>query len=87
MFVHQPLFQQFAHCFRPKYRNYVLELNASDERGIQVVRNKISTFARASAGNTNLGCRIVILDEADSMTKVGNHASVNIKSGLSAYWC
>lgn len=48
----------------------MLELNASDERGIDVVREKITNFARSSAGGTSFGFKIVILDEADSMTKV-----------------
>ncbi|KAH7924569.1 P-loop containing nucleoside triphosphate hydrolase protein, partial [Leucogyrophana mollusca] len=61
------------------FRNRVLELNASDERGISIVREKIKTFARqtpraqmvASDGNT-YPCppyKIIILDEADSMTQ------------------
>ncbi|OBZ75276.1 Replication factor C subunit 2 [Grifola frondosa] len=61
------------------FRSRVLELNASDERGISIVREKIKNFARqtpraqavASDGKT-YPCppyKIVILDEADSMTQ------------------
>jgi replication factor C small subunit len=43
-----------------------LELNASDERGIDVVRDRIKNFARASFGGYEY--RIIFLDEADSLT-------------------
>ncbi len=43
-----------------------LELNASDQRGIDVVRGRIKEFARASFGGHNY--RIIFLDEADSLT-------------------
>merc|ERR1712025_1430083 len=51
------------------------ELNASDERGIQVVREKVKNFAQQTAsGKRSDGApcppfKIIILDEADSMTK------------------
>jgi len=42
-----------------------LELNASDERGIDVVRDRIKDFARASFGGYDY--RIIFLDEADAL--------------------
>jgi replication factor C small subunit len=49
-----------------------LELNASDERGINVVRERIKNFAHLMAINAPF--RIIILDEADSMTSDAQHA-------------
>lgn len=48
------------------WREHFLELNASDERGIDVVRGRIKNFARASFGGHDY--RIIFLDEADSLT-------------------
>ena len=46
--------------------DHFLELNASDERGIDVVRDRIKSFARTSFGGANY--RIIFLDEADALT-------------------
>ena len=51
----------------------VIELNASDDRGIGIVRNNIITFAKIAVGSKDpkYPCpdfKIVILDEADAMT-------------------
>ncbi|KAL8784471.1 MAG: hypothetical protein Q9213_003942 [Squamulea squamosa] len=60
------------------FKSRVLELNASDERGISIVREKVKDFARTQLSNPPLYYRdkhpcppykIVILDEADSMTQ------------------
>ncbi|KAH3668074.1 hypothetical protein OGAPHI_001828 [Ogataea philodendri] len=59
------------------FKSRVLELNASDERGISIVRDKIKTFARLSVSQPSAEdlekypCppyKLIILDEADSMT-------------------
>ncbi|KAG7892620.1 hypothetical protein KL925_000794 [Ogataea polymorpha] len=51
-----------------QFRDAVLELNASDDRGIEVVRNKIKQFAQKKVQLPPGRHKIVILDEADSMT-------------------
>ncbi|MCV0372428.1 MAG: replication factor C small subunit [Nitrosarchaeum sp.] len=48
-------------------RDYTLELNASDERGIGMVREKVKKFSRY-AGMADVPFKIIILDEADEMT-------------------
>ncbi len=51
------------------WRNFTLELNASDERGIDTVRERIKDFSRYSrAGFGNIPFALVILDESDMMT-------------------
>ena len=50
------------------WRDHVLELNASDERGIDVVRHKVKDFARTMAVG-NVPFKIIYLDEADHLTK------------------
>lgn len=49
-----------------------LELNASDDRGIDVVRDRIKSFARSSFGQYDY--RIIFLDEADSLTDAAQAA-------------
>lgn len=50
------------------WRDYALTLNASDERGIHTVRERVKTFASYRSGSTGIPYRIIILDEADEMT-------------------
>lgn len=55
------------------YKNMVLELNASDDRGIDVVRNQIKNFA-STMQIFSKGYKLIILDEADAMTNVAQNA-------------
>ncbi|KAB8214796.1 P-loop containing nucleoside triphosphate hydrolase protein [Aspergillus novoparasiticus] len=66
-------------------RQMVLELNASDDRGIDVVREQIKTFASTkqifsmapqptSGGSSLASYKLIILDEADAMTATAQMA-------------
>ena len=52
--------------FGNSYSQNFLELNASDERGIDVVRDTIKNFARTLAFDS--GFKIIFLDESDALT-------------------
>jgi replication factor C small subunit len=56
------------------WRDYTLSLNASDERGIDVVRERIKTFARFADRREGIPFRLAILDECDEMTNDGQTA-------------
>ncbi len=59
--------------FGKNWRDNYLELNASDERGIQVVRDKVKSFARTkSLGNVPF--KVIFLDEADALTPEAQQA-------------
>jgi len=49
-------------------KDYTLELNASDERGINLVRERVKKFSRFAGLDTEIPFKIIILDEADEMT-------------------
>jgi len=50
------------------WKDHTLDLNASDERGINMVRDRVKKFARFSGLDTKIPFKIIILDEADEMT-------------------
>lgn len=59
--------------FGKAWRENYLELNASDERGIDVVREKVKDFARTKAID-NVPFKVIFLDEADALTKEAQQA-------------
>ena len=77
--------------FGSHYRDRIKELNASDERGINVVREKIKNYAQESINSTqtkklNLPpWKIIILDEADNMTSESQYALRRIMEEYSKY--
>ncbi|KAI8617718.1 putative RFC3-DNA replication factor C, 40 kDa subunit [Chytriomyces sp. MP71] len=59
--------------YGPKFKSMILELNASDDRGIDVVREQIKNFASTKKIFSS-GFKLIILDEADAMTQVAQNA-------------
>ena len=59
--------------FKESWRENFLELNASDERGIDVVRVKVKDFARTKAIG-DVPFKIIFLDECDALTKEAQQA-------------
>ncbi|KAF9073277.1 P-loop containing nucleoside triphosphate hydrolase protein [Rhodocollybia butyracea] len=56
-----------------EYKKQILELNASDDRGIDVVREQIKQFAETRTLFSK-GFKLIILDEADMMTQAAQAA-------------
>ena len=56
-----------------KHKDLIIHLNASDERGIDIIRNQICSFVN-SKPLFNTGMKFVILDEVDYMTKNAQQA-------------
>ena len=59
--------------FGASWRDNYLELNASDERGIDVVRQKVKDFARTKALG-DVPFKVIFLDEADALTREAQQA-------------
>ncbi len=59
--------------FGDAWKHNFLDLNASDERGIDVIRNKVKEFARTKSLG-NLPFKLIFLDEADALTNEAQNA-------------
>ncbi len=59
--------------FKDSWHNNFLELNASDERGIDIIRNKVKDFARTRAIG-DVPFKIIYLDECDALTREAQQA-------------
>jgi replication factor C subunit 3/5 len=75
------LINEFQLKYYGKSKGTVIHLNASDERGIDIIRNQIHQFVK-SKNLFEIGFKFVILDEVDYMTKNAQQA---LKTLLNTY--
>ena len=78
--------------FKKEFKNRVFEFNASDERGINVVRTKIKNIAKLSFNSNNPkipNWKLIILDEADVMTYDAQYAKrrIMVEYGNTTRFC
>jgi len=67
------------HLYQEKYSDYVLELNASDDRGLIIINNTIHPFCKKKI-DEKFNYKLIILDEADSITQKAQNLLSNIIS-------
>ena len=67
------LIDKYQTTYNQKKRGLMIHLNASDDRGIDVIRNQINSFVNTKT-LFNKGIKFVILDEVDYMTKNAQQA-------------
>ena len=67
------LIQEYQAKYTRVNKETVIHLNASDERGVDIIRTQIHQFVR-SCHIFETGCKFVILDEVDYMTKNAQQA-------------
>ncbi len=67
------LITEYNNRYNKNCKGNVIHLNASDERGIDIIRNQIYQFVKTNSFFNN-GVKFVILDEVDYMTKNAQHA-------------
>ena len=76
------LVNSYQEKLNQKHKGLMIHLNASDERGIDIIRNQINQFVNSKA-LFNKGMKFVILDEIDYMTKNAQQA---LKSLIQNYY-
>jgi replication factor C subunit 3/5 len=67
------MINEYQNKYNQKNKGTVIHLNASDERGIDIIRNQIFQFVK-SKNFFDVGLKFVILDEVDYMTKNAQQA-------------
>ena len=70
------LINQYLNNNNIKNNDLIIHLNASDDRGIDIIRNQINLFVNSKTLFTN-GIKFVILDEVDYMTKYLINLNIN----------
>ena len=67
------LINKYQEKYNQQNKGLMIHLNASDERGIDVIRNQINSFVNTKTLFTH-GVKFIILDEVDYMTKNAQQA-------------
>jgi replication factor C subunit 3/5 len=67
------LIKKYQQKYKQEHKSLVVHLNASDERGIEIIRSQIMQFINSKPLFSN-GVKFVILDEVDYMTKNAQQA-------------
>tara|TARA_Y100000389_G_scaffold141737_1_gene139642 strand:+ start:844 stop:1785 length:942 start_codon:yes stop_codon:yes gene_type:complete len=67
------LISEYQNMYNQKHKELIIHLNASDDRGIEIIRNQINQFVN-SKNLFGKGVKFVILDEVDYMTKNAQQA-------------
>ena len=67
------LINLYQKTYKQKNKGFMIHLNASDDRGIDIIRNQINQFVNTKT-LFGKGMKFVILDEVDYMTKNAQHA-------------
>lgn len=82
------LINEYQTKYEKKTSENIIHLNASDERGIDIIRNQIQLFVK-SKNFFNKGMKFVILDEVDYMTKNAQQALKYLiqSSGYNVRYC
>jgi DNA polymerase III delta prime subunit len=82
------LISEYNNKYYPKSTGNIIHLNASDDRGIDVIRTQIYQFVR-SKNLIDPGLKIVVLDEVDYMTKTAQYALKCLlqTSGFNVRYC
>jgi replication factor C subunit 2/4 len=64
--------------FKEDYKECVIELNASDNRGLETINNSIIHFCKKKVLTKNNIPKLIILDEADNITKKAQNTLTNL---------
>ena len=64
--------------FKEDYKECVIELNASDNRGLETINNSIIHFCKKKVTTKNNIPKLIILDEADNITKKAQNTLTNL---------
>jgi len=67
------LIRKYQETYNQQHKGLMIHLNASDDRGIDIIRNQIAQFVNARP-LFSTGLKIIVLDEVDYMTKNAQQA-------------